>query len=208
LLPEDELLKYDWLVARMLTSEIPVTRTSTGVLYLNADPDSFRVITAVVSGVSTFNDDELAVLYNSKGTCWQLLILTAKYLGSTEIVERMESFEGIGLLQKKIRDLEAQLVALNGDLTNEKAEHQDSKRQCDESIEGGLASAPDLLARRYACAQCGYSRRNAAFVFSKSDAADDWTFDVTCPYGHKPTGFKVATAHRAAYLRQLINNSK
>jgi hypothetical protein len=81
LLRRDFILEHDWMVAKILTSEVPFTSVN-GQIYIDIDPVSFRVITSILLGITTeteltnFSDRELV-----------LVIAAATHLKCLDLVE-------------------------------------------------------------------------------------------------------------------------
>ena len=80
LVPTDVLNSEDWLVARLLSSALPSDRTSTGSLYLNVDPLSFRLILSLLSRDVVLDDETLHDLYTGPKMEWSILRQTLGYL--------------------------------------------------------------------------------------------------------------------------------
>jgi hypothetical protein len=74
--------------AKMITSEVPFQMVN-GVIYLDVDPSSFRVILSIVSGVAELED----VVSRLSRMDIALLITTARYLLCLDIVENLEDFQ-------------------------------------------------------------------------------------------------------------------
>lgn len=201
LLPLSEVLKYDWLVSRMLASEVPSHRTASGALYLDWDPKPFRFIWDVLIGSFLLDEKTMSQLYKSEGfASFCKLKATADYLCWSTIYESFDAFEvskgkeeeklqmkiraievskqkEVGELQVKIRDLESQLL----------------KKQAiiDSGIESRMLNS-DCAVLNVACGafrkyRSGNRCGNEAVLFVDGSTNCEGTWLVTCPCGEEHT---------------------
>ncbi|KAI8813221.1 hypothetical protein BJ742DRAFT_767328 [Cladochytrium replicatum] len=110
------VLDHDWMLAKMITSEVPSLKLN-GKLYLDADPASFRMIVAFLQRIAHPND----LASRLSGPDLELLISTSRYLLCDEIVSALnviaterdallsriaELNERTSSLQERVRELE------------------------------------------------------------------------------------------------------
>jgi hypothetical protein len=105
-LRKDTILATNWVLSKILTSEIPWDKTADGQFYVDADPTSFRIILSIISGVldvaqeaSSFSGAELV-----------LLKVTARYLLLEDIAKQIDGIR-IGL-DKVVTEQEKELSDL------------------------------------------------------------------------------------------------
>ena len=103
LLKKKQLLAQDWMIARMLTTDIPVTRVS-GQIYVNVDPASFRLLLALLQGMTTLQ----AVVDKVSSAERLLLGTTADYLGCTDIAQALRAIEGEVEAERRAAKLSAE----------------------------------------------------------------------------------------------------
>jgi len=78
-----DIENYDWLLKTILSSEIPTQHTNEGLIYLDVDPTSFRILYNLLR--SPLDIDRLKRMQDSNE--WELLKSTADYLGLIALVE-------------------------------------------------------------------------------------------------------------------------
>ena len=189
------VMKADWLVSRMLTTQVPSRRTANGALYLDIDVESFRIVYDILSGALILDDETLRQLNTSKGP-WALLSVktTADYLGCTSICDRIGEYEvslkkasdaqqeRIRILENHVRDLERE--ALAKDTTIGKLQSKLESGLENRILEGDCA-AHDV--RIFHCNQYRAHRRGNACgnnaVFIGSADSQSWEVTVKCPCG-------------------------
>lgn len=86
-LPTKMVKSTDWILAKILTSEIPWAKTSDGQIYVDVDPTSFRLILGILSGIVSLSSGDADTLC---GTDLTLLKATSRYLMLDKVTERVK----------------------------------------------------------------------------------------------------------------------
>jgi hypothetical protein len=94
-LKEETIMRHDWLLSKVVTSQIPWEAAADGQIFLDIDPSSFRLILSILGGVMSLANDAR----NLAPTDLVLLKCTARYLMldslDKQINETLTGFEGI-----------------------------------------------------------------------------------------------------------------
>ena len=205
LLPSSDIMKHDWLVRKMLTTDLPSRRTSNGALYLDLDATSFHTVYQILSGVLILDDETLCQLDRLS------LKTAADYMGCTSFRHQIEEYEASlkkdsDAQQARIRDLEAENAKLKTQLESGASLKKDSdaqqarirdleaenaklKTQLESGIEhlilGGGCAEADV--RIFTCSEYrthrSSNRCGNRAVFIGCDDRDDWDVTVKCPCG-------------------------
>ena len=115
-LNRESLVSHDWLVAKMLESEVP-TQMEGDKLYLNVDAPSFRLIYNILEGIAPLE----AVVPRLSGPETALLETTAQYLMCHSLLEQFSvlktGFESeINDLQKQLEEKEQEINRIKGEI--------------------------------------------------------------------------------------------
>jgi hypothetical protein len=82
------VLSFDWMIATMLMSDVP-SSTYNGLLYVDSDPNCFRMILSILRGMITV-ESEVSRISTIE---LSLLKATARYLLCDNIVKEIETFQ-------------------------------------------------------------------------------------------------------------------
>ena len=81
---------YDWILSKILSSEIPWKKTSdNGQYFLDVDPTSFRIVLGILKGTFDISTDALSLSRPELA----LLKSTSRYLMLDDIYEELSAFE-------------------------------------------------------------------------------------------------------------------
>mmetsp|Transcript_27771 Transcript_27771/g.62984 ORF Transcript_27771/g.62984 Transcript_27771/m.62984 type:complete len:253 (+) Transcript_27771:23-781(+) len=128
------ITSHDWILSKIITSKIPWKKTSDdGQIFLDVDPNSFRLILAIISETIDLSQD-LGCLSRSDLV---LLKATARYLMLDKVNEQIEDIE-TGILEE-IRTKDEEIGEMRRKFETE-------LRKKDEEIDE-LQSKADLLAK-------------------------------------------------------------
>ncbi|KAJ3412593.1 hypothetical protein HDV05_000461, partial [Chytridiales sp. JEL 0842] len=84
----DFVLSVDWIVAKIVTSDVPFTSVN-GQVYLDVDPLCFRIIVSVLQGITDLH----TVVSKSSDPELTLLTSTAEYLLCLDIANQLGSIQ-------------------------------------------------------------------------------------------------------------------
>lgn len=111
---KEVIVSTDWILAKMLSSDVPWTKTSDGQWYIDVDPNSFRLILAILSGLVDITGKD-----GDKLSSADLLLLkaTSRYLMLDSIAQAVETIESghtkaVSELQEEINSLKAKAEKL------------------------------------------------------------------------------------------------
>ena len=175
LMPSSDIMKHDWLVRKMLTTDLPSRRTSNGALYLDLDATSFHTVYQILSGVLILDDETLCQLD-------RLSVKTAAdYMGCISFRHQIEEYEAS--LQKDSDAQQARIRILEAENAKLKTKFESGIEH--RLIEGGCAKVD---VRIFICFEYRTHRsnnicRNQAVFIGCDDLADDWDVTVKCPCG-------------------------
>ena len=214
LMPSSDIMKHDWLVRKMLTTDLPSRRTSNGALYLDLDATSFHTVYQILSGVLILDDETLCQLD-------RLSVKTAAdYMGCSSFRHQIEEYEASlqkdsDALQERIRILE-QKMKKDSDAQQERigileSENAKLKTELKSGIEhlileGGCAKAD---VRIFKCSahrthRPGNRCWNYAVFIGEDDSADKWDVTVECPCGAILTAQKQRRSGVASQLKDSL----
>ena len=88
ILKKDFVLSHDWMVAKIVTSEIPSTRIH-GQIFLDVDPVSFRMIVSILQGITSLKARASKISTSDLA----LLISTAEYLLCFDIAKELGTIQ-------------------------------------------------------------------------------------------------------------------
>jgi hypothetical protein len=107
---KETILSHDWILSKLITSDIPWQKTSDGQCYIDVDPGCFRLILSILNGIVDIRRD-LTKLFGQE---MPLLKATARYLLLDTIEKEIESFEtGVEEKLRRNEELEKKILALS-----------------------------------------------------------------------------------------------
>ena len=111
-LRKETVLNTDWILSKMLTSEVPWTKTGDGQWYVDVDPTSFRIILSILNGVVDLTGGD-----GDKLSDVDLLLLqaTARYLMLDSVVQTAETVKTGHT--KAVSEMQEEIVALKEKVT-------------------------------------------------------------------------------------------
>ena len=121
ILKRDMVMSHDWILSKILTSDIPWDKTSDdGQYYIDVDPTSFRLIVSILTGIT---DLDSASQYLSTMDLASLKATTT-YLMLESLTNNIKSIEEV-VLDKAIHK---QLEDTKQELEDTKQELEDTKQ--------------------------------------------------------------------------------
>jgi hypothetical protein len=139
-LKEETIMRHDWLLSKVVTSQIPWEAAADGQIFLDIDPTSFRLILSILGGVMSLATDARNLAHSEL----VLLKCTARYLMldslEKQINETLTGFEGI--LKQKDETI--------AELKREKAQLEQGKTTLEKQNNETLTEFEDIVKQKEA----------------------------------------------------------